>query len=154
MSPTTAAARNPARRATWAPLTNNGSRLMDKLITSEPSPTLAPTRSIPNLVESSQPTTAKWSPLTPDEARALIRAQLFPGHAPPFVLSEERRNMPRAEMKRLGRKVATENTMRRTHQVVREVGPVTPDQRILRTFRRKSYTAPSDQFERSSAPFW
>jgi hypothetical protein len=85
-----------------------------------------------------------WSPLTQDEARALIQSKLFPGHAPPFVLSEERRNMPQAEINRLAGKIGRENTLRRTHNYVREVTPNTPDQRILRTFRRKSYTAPSN----------
>ncbi|KAJ7032524.1 hypothetical protein C8F04DRAFT_654254 [Mycena alexandri] len=154
MSPATTAARNPARRATWAPLTNYGSKLIEKLITSEPSATPAPARSTPNLVESPEPTNAQWSPLTPHEARALIRGQLFPGHAPPFVLSEERRNTPRSEINRLSRKMGRENTLRRTHHVVHEVGPVTADQRILRTFRRKSYTAPSNQFECCTAPLW
>jgi hypothetical protein len=99
-------------------------------------------------------TTAAWSPLTQDEARALIRSRLFPGHAPPFILSGERRNMPQAEINRLSRKIGQENTLRRTHHYVREVSPNTPDQQILRTFRRKSYTAPSNQFERDTTPLW
>jgi hypothetical protein len=95
-----------------------------------------------------------WSPLTQDEARALIKSRLFPGHAPPFVLSEERRTMPQAEINRISGKIGRENTLRRTHHQVREVVPDTPDLRILRTFRRKSYTAPSNQFERDMTPLW
>jgi hypothetical protein len=62
--------------------------------------------------------------------------------------------MPQAEINRLAGKIGRENTLRRTHHYVREVTPNTPDQRILRTFRRKSYTAPSNQFERDTTPLW
>ncbi|KAJ6566831.1 hypothetical protein B0H19DRAFT_1067106 [Mycena capillaripes] len=102
----------------------------------------------------STPTAASgWSPLTKDEGRALIRSLLFPGQAPPFVLSEERRKIPQAELNRLSHKIGRENTLCRT-QHIRPMHPATPDQRILLTFRRKSYTAPSNQFERDTTPLW
>jgi hypothetical protein len=62
--------------------------------------------------------------------------------------------MPQAEINRLAGKIGRENALRRTHHHVREVCPDTPDVRILRTFRRKSYTAPSNQFERDMTPLW
>nr|GAT61104.1 predicted protein [Mycena chlorophos] len=45
---------------------------------------------------------------------------------------------------------------RGTYHVVRELGPDTPDEAILRVFRRKSYQAPSTQFEHDgdSTPLW
>lgn len=101
--------------------------------------------------------TAKWSPLTKSEARALIQSQRYPGTAPPFVLPPERRSMPRSEINRLSRKIGHENTLQRTHHPISEVvvpAPATPDQRILHACRRKSYTAPSDQFERDTTPLW
>jgi len=100
---------------------------------------------------------AKWSSLTKSEARALIQSQLHPETAYPFVLPAERRNMPRSVINRLARKIAVENTLQRTHHPIRAPlvpGPATPDQRILHACRRKSYTAPSDQFERDTTPLW
>ncbi|KAJ7354470.1 hypothetical protein DFH08DRAFT_955862 [Mycena albidolilacea] len=107
----------------------------------------------PEPATSSQP---KWSPLTESEARALIHSERYPGTAPPFILSPERRNMPQAEIDRLSRKMGRENTLQRTH-CIREptvVGPVTPDQRILLACRRKSYPAPSEKLELDSTPLW
>ncbi|KAJ7184761.1 hypothetical protein C8R46DRAFT_1186090 [Mycena filopes] len=149
MSPSASATRNPMRRATWAPLTAYGSKVIEKWIISGPSPTptVTPNRSTPNLVESPEPaTTADWTPLTRDDALALMRSELYPGRARPPM---RRPAMPRAEINRLARKVACQNTMRRTHQVIREVqvGPATPDQRILYNCRRKSYSAASNQVE-------
>jgi hypothetical protein len=51
--------------------------------------------------------------------------------------------MPQAEINRLAGKMGRENMLRRTHHHVREVCPDTPDVHILRTFRRKSSTAPA-----------
>ncbi|KAJ7754583.1 hypothetical protein B0H16DRAFT_1542853 [Mycena metata] len=136
-----------SRRATWAPFASrHGSKSIEML--SEPSIPTPPATSRPSRAAS------KWSPLTPSEAHALIQSELHPGRAPPFVLSEERRNMPRSEINRLSRKVAQENTLRRTHHVVREVGPVTHDERILRTFRRKSYSGPTNEYDQASMPLW
>ncbi|KAJ7037971.1 hypothetical protein C8F04DRAFT_1256483 [Mycena alexandri] len=141
------AAPKPSRRATWAPLVStHGSEFTEML--SEPSPLTPPTTSRPSHA------TSKWSPLTPTEARALIQSKLHPGRAPPFVLNKERRNTPRSEINRLSRKMAQENTLRRTHHVVREVGPVTHDERILRTFRRKSYSGPTNEYDQASMPLW
>ncbi|KAF8200032.1 hypothetical protein K438DRAFT_1759063 [Mycena galopus ATCC 62051] len=99
---------------------------------------------------------AKWTPLTKSEARALIQSQLFPDTAPPFVLPPERRNMPRSEINRLSHKIGRENTLQRTlRRIPASVvpSPETPDQRILHAHRRKSYTA-SDQLERDTTPLW
>ncbi|KAJ7037964.1 hypothetical protein C8F04DRAFT_1256475 [Mycena alexandri] len=114
----------PSRRATWAPLASTHcSKFIEML--SEPSIPTPPATSHPSHAIS------KWLPLTPTEARALIQSKLHPGRAPPFVLSEERRNMPRSEINCLSRKMAQENTLHRTHHVVREVGSVMHDERIL-----------------------
>ncbi|KAJ7161096.1 hypothetical protein C8R46DRAFT_1038258 [Mycena filopes] len=162
MSPSIPTTRNPMRRATWAPLTAYGTKVIEKWITSGPSavpPTPLPARSTPNLIESPvEPPTApvEWAPLTRSEAHALIRSELYPGRAAPPPLAS-RPPMPRAEMNRLAQKVARENTLRRTHQVVREVvvGPATPDQRILFNCRRKSYSAAASQVEpRDVTPLW
>ncbi|KAJ7173184.1 hypothetical protein C8R46DRAFT_1255015 [Mycena filopes] len=157
MSPST---RNPIRRATWDPLTAYGSKVMEKWITSgsSPTPSPAPSRSTPTLVESPAPaTTTDWAPLTRDEAHALIRSELYPGRALPPPGLASRPAMPRAEINRLSRKVASENTLRRTHQVIREVvvGPPTADQRILYNCRRKSYSAAASQVEPcDTTPLW
>jgi hypothetical protein len=64
--------------------------------------------------------------------------------------------MPRCEINRLSRKIWRENTLQRTTSPISTavVGPATPDQRILHTCRRKSYTTPSTQFEGDSTPLW
>ncbi|KAF8207950.1 hypothetical protein K438DRAFT_1962219 [Mycena galopus ATCC 62051] len=94
--------------------------------------------------------TAKWSPLTPSEARALIQSQRYPGTAPPFVLPPERRNMPQSEINRLSHIIGRENTLKRTLHYIPDPSavvpaPATPDQRILYAFRRKSYSESSPQ---------
>ncbi|KAJ7239182.1 hypothetical protein B0H12DRAFT_1253022 [Mycena haematopus] len=97
---------------------------------------------------------AKWSPLTKSEANALIQWKLFPASNPP---PPGRPPMPRSEINRLAHKMGRENTLQRTlHLIPAPIAPVlqTPDQRILYTHRRKSYTKPSDQFERDPTPLW
>ncbi|KAJ7148206.1 hypothetical protein C8R46DRAFT_1199154 [Mycena filopes] len=81
MSPSATATRNPMRRATWAPLTAYGSKVIEKWIISgpTPTPTVTPTRSTLNLVESPEPAAAaEWAPLTRDEALALMRSERYP----------------------------------------------------------------------------
>ncbi|KAF8166349.1 hypothetical protein K438DRAFT_1984397 [Mycena galopus ATCC 62051] len=100
---------------------------------------------------------AKWSPLTKSEARALIQSQRYPGTAPPFVLSPERRNMPQSEINRLSYIIGRENTLKRTLHYIPDpaavvLPPATPDQRILYACRRKSYSGSSPQ--RDITPLW
>ncbi|KAF7331622.1 hypothetical protein MKEN_00041800 [Mycena kentingensis (nom. inval.)] len=52
--------------------------------------------------------------------------------------------------------IRTDLPRRETYHVVRELGPDTPDEAILRVCRRKSYQVPSTQFEHGSdtTPLW
>ncbi|KAJ7851665.1 hypothetical protein B0H14DRAFT_2581330 [Mycena olivaceomarginata] len=107
-----------------------------------------------NSVVSATPSpSSKWTQLTENEAHAVIQSHLCPNTAPPVPV---RPSIPRSEINRLSRKIWRENTLQRTINPISAavIGPATPDQRILHACRRKSYTAPSTQFEGDSTPLW
>ncbi|KAJ7184744.1 hypothetical protein C8R46DRAFT_1208920 [Mycena filopes] len=105
--------RDSSRRPACAPVTTQGSKFIE-MLEDFPSTSVLPrsTAAAPQFKSkrSAHTTDKKWTPLTPSEARALMKSARFPEQAPTFSL-DGRSKMPRSEINRLSRKIGRENTL-------------------------------------------
>ncbi|KAJ7738754.1 hypothetical protein B0H16DRAFT_1729726 [Mycena metata] len=138
MPSTVASSSDSRRRPACSPVTIHGSKFIEMLEDFPAASVLPRSTTADESLSKSKSNKAsapreKWSPLTPSEARALIHSARFPEQAPAFSLSEGRRGVPRAEVNRLARKIARENTLCRTLRGLPDIEVTRPDQHTLRT---------------------